>query len=377
MIKKISSAGNITPRLSFSSNKRNPKKVNRNSFSREVAGNTFTLGEALKMLMIKENTLFAFVTDQEGSRFLQENLGSATSEQLWRTFNHLKRDFITISQDVYGNYIAQKFLELGSDELRSAVLETLLPNIPSLSMQLYGCRVVQKLLECGAWEHKSLVAKQFKGSIMTFVYDQNGNHVIQQLIECLNSKEIGFVAEEISGYTYSLAMHPYGSRVIQRLLEKISRRRARPLLNEIKQHTVALSKNQYGNYIIQWIIKHCAIERREIVFKLMGRVAELSREKFSSNVIEQAIKRSTRAHVRALAEELLLDASVQDGKYSTLARLVSDQFGNYVIQTLLMSSSGDFRLRLLRCLSKCGKLNKNYGKNLLGKVEKMIGKRIE
>jgi len=370
--KKISSAGNITPRLSFSSNKRNPKKVSRNSFSREVSGNTFTLGEALKMLMIEENTLFAFVTDQEGSRFLQENLGSATTEQLWRTFNHLKRDFVTISQDVYGNYIAQKFLELGSDELRSAVLETLLPNIPSLSMQLYGCRVVQKLLECGAWEHKSLVAKQFKGSIMTFVYDQNGNHVIQRLIERLNAKEIGFVVDEISGNTYSLAMHPYGSRVIQRLLTKFCRKKAQPLLNEIKQHTIALSKNQYGNWIIQWIIKHCVLERREVAVQLIGHVAELSKEKFASNVIEQLFKKSSRAHISALAEELLEDDSSQTGRCSTLVTLVNDQYGNYVIQTLLDSSSGEFRQRLLASLSKCRKLEKDYGKNILLRVGQML-----
>merc|ERR1719193_507797 len=307
--KKISSTDIMTPSLSISSNKRNLKKVNRNSFSREVSGSMFTLGEALKMLMIKEHTLLAFVTDQEGSRFLQENLGSATTEQLWKTFNHLKRDFVTISQDVYGNYIAQKYLELGSDELRSAVLETLLPHISSLSVQLYGCRVVQKLLACGAWEHKLLVAKQFQGSIMKYVYDQNGNHVIQKLIECLNPKEIGFVVDEISGYTCRLAMHPYGSRVIQRLLTRVSRKKAQLLLNEIKRHTVALSKNQYGNWIIQWIIKHCVLERREVVVQLIGHVAELSKEKFASNVIEQLFKRSSRADTSALAEELLEDDS--------------------------------------------------------------------
>jgi len=370
--KKISSTDIMTPNLSIASNKRNLKKVNRNSFSREISGSMFTLGQALKMLMIKENTLFAFVTDQEGSRFLQENLGSATTEQLWRTFNHLKRDFITISQDVYGNYIAQKYLELGSDELRSAVLETLLPNISSLSLQLYGCRVVQKLLECGAWEHKSLVAKQFKGSVMKFVFDQNGNHVIQKLIECLNPKDIDFVVDEISGYTYSLAMHPYGSRVIQRLLTRVCRKKAEPLLNEIKRHTIALSKNTYGNWIIQWIIKHCVLERREVVVQLIGHVAELSKEKFASNVIEQVFKRSSRAQISALAEELLEDDSSQTERCSTLFALVNDQFGNYVIQTLLDSSSGEFRQRLLASLSKCEKLEKDYGKNILLKVGQML-----
>jgi len=369
---KISSADNITPSLSIGLNKRNLKKVYRNSLSREICDNKFTLGDALKMLMTKENTLVAFVTDQEGSRFIQENLGSATAEQLWSTFNHLKRDFVTISQDVYGNYVAQKYLELGSDELRSAILEALLPNISSLSVQLYGCHVVQKLLACGAWEHKSLVAKQFIGSIMNFVYDQNGNHVIQKLIECLNPKEIGFVADEISGYTYSLAMHPYGSRVIQRLLTRVCRKKAQPLLNEIKPHTIALSKNQYGNWIIQWIVKHFVLERGEVVAQLIGHVDELSRDKFASNVIEQVLKRSSQAHISALAEELLEDDSSQTNRCPKLVTLVNNQFGNYVMQTLLDSSSEEFRQRLLAALSKCGQLEKVHGTNLLHKVVQML-----
>jgi len=363
-VKKISSADNITPSLSIGSNKRNFKKVNRNTFSRWIFGNKFTLGDALKMLMIKEDALLTFVTDQEGSRFLQEHLSSATAEQLWSTFNHLKSDFVTISQDVYGNYVAQKYLELGSDELRSAILETLLPNISSLSVQLYGCRVVQKLLACGACEHKSLVAKQFIGSIMKFVYDQNGNHVIQKLIECLNPKEIDFMVDEIRGYTCSLAMHPYGSRVIQRLLTRICRKKAQPLLNEIKPHTIALSKNQYGNWIIQWIIKHWVLERREVVVQLIGHVDELSRDKFASNVIEQVFKRASRAHISVLAEELFEDDSSQTKRCPKLVTLVNNQFGNYVIQTLLDISSGEFRQRLLAALNRCGMSAKVHGVNL-------------
>jgi len=114
------------------------------------------------------------------------------------------------------------------------------------------------------------------------------------------------------------------------------------------------------------------VERREVVVKLIGRVAELSREKFASNVIEQAFKRSSRAHRCELAEELLQDESSQTKRCSTLAILVNDQFGNYVIQTLLDSSSGKFRERLLSSLSKCGKLKKDYGKNTLLKAGKML-----
>jgi len=80
-------------------------------------------------------------------------------------------------------------------------------------------------------------------------------------------------------------------------------------------------------------------------------------------------------HIRELAEELLKVGSPKKESYPTLALVVNDQFGNYVVQTLLESSSGAFRQRLLRSLSKCGRSKQNYGKNLLLKVGQMLRKK--
>jgi len=354
-------------------------KTSWKSFPNKQIGNSctfemFTVWMEQNILKHKGKFL-AFVTNQEGSRFLQDHLSFATADQLWSTFNHLKPYFVKISHDVFGNYVAQKYLELGCDELISSVFETLQSSILSLSLGIYGCRVVQKLLECAAKKHKQVIAQQFAGSIIEYIYDQNGNHVVQKMIECLNPTNIHFVAEEIVGHSLSLAMHPYGSRVIQRLLEKVSWRRARPLLNEIKQHIITLSKNQYGNYIIQWIIEQYSRERREIFLMLKGHVADLSREKFASNVIERAFENSTPVQLRELAVELLHDDPTENGSYPTLALLVSNQYGNYVIQTLIEASSGAFRERLFRSLCKCGRFNKDYGKNLILEVRRLLRKK--
>jgi len=86
-------------------------------------------------------------------------------------------------------------------------------------------------------------------------------------------------------------------------------------------------------------------------------------------------KRSSQSLIRHLAEELLQDATIRNGTYPSIAALVNDQFGNYVIQTLLESSSGTLRQQLLSCLSKCVKLNK-HGKKLSAKVGQMLRKGI-
>jgi len=325
-------------------------------------------------MLTHKGILFSFVTDQEGSRFLQEHLILATADQLWSMFAHLKPDFIEISHDVFGNYVAQKYLELGNDQLLNVIVETLKPSILSLSLGIYGCRVVQKLLECAAQERKKVVVQQLAGSILKCIYDHNGTHVVQKMIQCLKPRELSFVVDEIAGHTYRLSMHPYGSRVLQRLLEKVSWRMARPLLNDIKEHILTLSKNKYGNYIIQWIIKHYSMERREIVLKLIGHVAELSKDKYASNVIEMIFRRSSQAHLGELAEELLYDPA-KNGTFPTLALLLNDQSGNYALESLLNSSYGAFRQRFIRSLSSCGRSNKNCGKYLLVKAERMLRKK--
>jgi len=307
----------------------------------------FTEEEEKNLLLDEKNMFVKFVIDQQCSRFLQKNLKRFTPDQLWYSFTHLQSDFVSICKDVYGNYIAQKYLQLGSNKLRKAILEVLKNSIYPLSVDMYGSRVVQKFLECGGQRNKLLVAQELSGSIIKMVHDQNGNHVVHKMIQCLRPSEIIFVVDEILEHTFSLAMHPFGSRVIQRLLKKLHRERVLPLLREIIKHSVILSMNRYGNYIIQWIIKNCVVERRRIFRNLVGRVAELSRDKFGSNVIEAAFRMPGQAHVRELAEELLVNAPGSKGRYSTLALLTGHQFGNYVIQTLLESSSGAFRQRLL------------------------------
>jgi len=109
--------------------------------------------------------------------------------------------------------------------------------------------------------------------------------------------------------------------------------------------------------------------------KLIGHIADLSREKFASNVIERAFENSTPVQLKELAAELLHDDPGEKGSYPTLALLVSNQFGNYVIQTLLEASSGAFREKLFRSLRKCGRFNKDHGKNLFVEVRRLLRKK--
>jgi len=105
-----------TPSTKFSCNTI-PNKAIRKISSIEKVSSWFT-----QNVLTQKGMFLAFVQDQEGSRFLQEHMALASTEWLWGTFTHLKSDFVVISNNVFGNYVAQKYLELGCDELVRAVV---------------------------------------------------------------------------------------------------------------------------------------------------------------------------------------------------------------------------------------------------------------
>lgn len=125
----------------------------------------------------------------------------------------------------------QKFLEYGTDEHKSALINSIQGNVLVLSLHVYGCRVVQKAIEvskadiqvkrylifalvhgthsfnfgyggqrqtsCRAHffslffrsylilyaDLQAILIKELEGHVMQCVRDQNGNHVIQKCIE--------------------------------------------------------------------------------------------------------------------------------------------------------------------------------------------------
>jgi hypothetical protein len=92
----------------------------------------------------------------------------------------------------------------------------------------------------------------------------------------------------------------------------------------IARHTKLFVKDPFANYVIQYILDLNLIEvNTEVGNQLLGQLLWLSREKFSSNVIEKCLE-NTAAEIRELmVQEIMLADSFLD--------YLVDQYGNYVI----------------------------------------------
>ena len=88
-----------------------------------------------------------FSQDQHGSRLIQRKLENADYVEKELVFQEIIPAVYSLMNDVFGNYVVQKFFEFGTPEQKFILSERLQGHVLALTMQMYGCRVIQKALE--------------------------------------------------------------------------------------------------------------------------------------------------------------------------------------------------------------------------------------
>eukprot|EP01059_Diplonema_ambulator_P011730 TRINITY_DN2176_c4_g1_i2.p1 TRINITY_DN2176_c4_g1~~TRINITY_DN2176_c4_g1_i2.p1 ORF type:complete len:248 (+),score=36.78 TRINITY_DN2176_c4_g1_i2:107-850(+) len=221
-------------------------------------------------------------------------------------------------------------------------------------------------------EFKEMVTEELKNSVPRCVQDQNGNHVVQKCIETMPSR-VGFVVNAFSGNVHHLATHAYGCRVIQRLLEHCKDTpEVKPILNEILHHISLLVRDQYGNYVVQDLLIHGNDGyRRAVGETLKGKLMELSRHKFASNVVEKLFQYGTNDERYAFLTELMTECTPEG--YSALLCMVKDQFANYVVQKLLDLSDIPQRIAIVNHIRPHAAMLRRftYGKHIMARIDRL------
>lgn len=91
------------------------------------------------------NHVVEFSGDQHGSRFIQQKLETANSDEKEQIFREIQPNALQLMTDVFGNYVIQKMFEHGNQVQKRLLAEQMRNHVNELSLQMYGCRVVQKV----------------------------------------------------------------------------------------------------------------------------------------------------------------------------------------------------------------------------------------
>ncbi|KAJ6798629.1 pumilio-like protein 1-like [Iris pallida] len=313
-----------------------------------------------------------FSADQYGSRFIQQKLETATTEEKNMVFEEIMPHALSLMTDVFGNYVIQKLFEHATPNQIRELASQLKDHVLALSLQMYGCRVIQKAIEVVNLDQQTKVVAELDGHVMRCVRDQNGNHVIQKCIQCIPQEAIQFIISSFYDQVVTLSTHPYGCRVIQRVLEHCDDPKIQQIvMGEILQCVCMLAQDQYGNYVIQHVIEHGKPqERSAIIKKLAGQIVQMSQQKFASNVIEKCLKFGGPVERQILINEML--GSTDENE--PLQAMMKDQYANYVVQKVLETCDDQQReLILSRIKVHLNALKKyTYGKHIVARVEKLV-----
>lgn len=91
------------------------------------------------------NHVVEFSGDQHGSRFIQQKLETANSDEKDQIFREIEPNAVQLMKDVFGNYVVQKFFDYGNQAQKRVLAEKMKGKVLDLSVQTYACRVVQKV----------------------------------------------------------------------------------------------------------------------------------------------------------------------------------------------------------------------------------------
>ncbi|KAI0180321.1 ARM repeat-containing protein [Hypoxylon sp. FL1284] len=313
-----------------------PGKGMRSAVLEEFRSNT----KSNKRYELKDiyNYIVEFSGDQHGSRFIQEKLQTANSDEKDQVFREIEPNTLQLMKDVFGNYVIQKFFEHGNQVQKKIIAAQMKGKVAELSTQMYACRVVQKALEHVLVEQQVEIVEELKPDIMRIVKDQNGNHVIQKIIQMVPRLCIPFIMDAFQSQIESLASHNYGCRVIQRILEYGTEAEKKKLMTDLHTCAARLITDQYGNYVTQHIIAQGEPEdRRQVIQLVLQKLLVYSRHKFASNVVEKSIEYGSDEDRRAIRIQL---TSPDGNGNNQLQVVMKDQFGNYVIQKLMQHLTG-------------------------------------
>jgi pumilio RNA-binding family len=295
-------------------------------------------------------------------------------------FAEIRPHVYELMQDVFGNYVIQKFFEYGTHEQKTELVMAIKNHVLSLALHMYGCRVIQKTLENVAPEQQHDVINELRGHVLKCVKDQNGNHVIQKIIEKVSESEVQFIVDAIvsrdktteKSHVYDMSTHPYGCRVIQRILEHCNGAQCAGVLNEMHVYIKTFVTDQYGNYVVQHVLEHgTEHDKQRIMDAMRGNVLKYSQHKYASNVIERCLREGSNSQRTHVIEEILGEENS-----NTLEAMMRDQFANYVVQRMFDVADERTKHQMIISIKPhIASLKRyNYGKHIISKLEKWLSK---
>ncbi|KAF3396274.1 Meiotic coiled-coil protein 2 [Penicillium rolfsii] len=280
--------------------------------------------------------------DQQASIFLQQKLKVGTSEQKFDIIEAIVSQAYPLMINRFGNFLVQRCFEHGTPDQVVAIANAIRGNTLSLSMDAFGCHVIQKAFDCVPENHKTVMVHELLRRIPETVIHRYACHVWQKLFELRWSGEppqiMAKVNEALEGMWHEVALGETGSLVVQNIFENCVEEEKRPAIEEVLAKIDLLAHGQFGNWCIQHICEHGAPhDKSRAIEHVLHHAVDYSIDQFASKIVEKCLKIGGSEFLDRYLNCVCTGRT--DRPRMPLIDIAGDQYGNYLIQWVLMNAA--------------------------------------
>lgn len=309
-----------------------------------------------------QGEILGLCKDQHGCRYLQKKLEERNPEHIHVIFVETYLHVVELMTDPFGNYLCQKLLEFCNDDQRTILINNAAPEMVKIALNSHGTRALQKMIEfINTPEQIQTVINALGDKVVELIQDLNGNHVIQKCLNRLSASDAQvsyhaendmrestansrkFIFETVGNNCVAVGTHRHGCCVLQRCIDHATGPQKSKLISQITDSAFQLVQDPFGNYVLQYIVDLQEEPfTNPLCYAFQGRIPLLSKQKFSSNVIEKCIRGADSSVTRMMIEEMINPPELE--------RMLKDSYANYVVQTAMDYADPETKGRLVEAI---------------------------
>ena len=221
------------------------------------------------------------------------------------------------------------------------LIQTLIPLVDQIGTNQYGTRVMQDLIDFLNTE-KTFIAfiNIIIPHVKLLITDLNGSHIIYKLILTKN-KRVKIIEDIICMQVKDIAITRKGCSFLKKYFDFEEENDLIKIKQCILQNLKDIITDQYGNYVIQSILtKEGSPVVKDFINEINKNIVFYSNNKFSSNAVEKCFENEN-------FKNIVLDQFI---KKDIFEKIISDKFGNYVVQKAIANADTNRRNYMLQLL---------------------------
>lgn len=292
---------------------------------------------------------------QNGSRYIQNHLREPAFFE--KAMKELLPAIPDLMMDNFGHYTIERMVMLANHEQKMMMVRSAVRDFSAVACHKQGSFSIQATMQMlDNAEQMQVIKEGLAKDPLTIMLSSSGHYVVLGYARVISNpakpyyqefRDMDFIQTTLLRHTVEICNDHYGLRCVKMLLDNCRRTIRAEVYQAMVDVIDQIVENQYGNYIVQHLLEVAPKRIKEhIIENLIPMVVGLSRQKFSSNVVERALKTcqlmylkrikadpSEGKHVRESSLYRILDV-LSNGA----ADLINDRFGNYCLQSALMMS---------------------------------------